>query len=178
MATSNTRVKINEELQNKEVEPEKSLDDAVESNDGSKGEVASEGVGVDEQEGAVAVEDMDPDEELWPNGPTAQDIVDWKEEYGDVYVTSVTYDHHIVWRTLNRAEYKAHVRNMEQLTQSGKLTQADAGMFNEELLAEMCILFPPYTRANAAAEMAGVPSIIAQEVMEASGFVALDVRQL
>jgi hypothetical protein len=42
----------------------------------------------------------------------------------------------------------------------------------------MCILFPKFDRTQLNGELAGVPSIIAQEVMEASGFVALEVRQL
>jgi hypothetical protein len=35
-------------------------------------------------------EKMDPEEELWPDGPNFAQINAWKEEYGDVYVTSVT----------------------------------------------------------------------------------------
>lgn len=130
------------------------------------------------EEVGISVEDIDPKEELWPGGPTAGDIVAWKAEHGDVYVTSITMDQHIVWRSMNRLEYKNHVKNIEKIGQSNQISQADVSMLNEELIAEMCILFPKFDRTQLNGELAGVPSIIAQEVMEASGFVALEVRQL
>ena len=133
--------------------------------------------GVDEDE-FVAIENMPDDAELWLGGPKIAEIKAWKQQYENVYVTSITFEKHVVWRTLNRAEYKAHMRNMEKLVDSGTLSQTAAGLYNEEAIAELCILFPKYDRKNSGNEMAGVPSIIAQEVMEASGFQALEVRQL
>lgn len=126
----------------------------------------------------MTVEDLDPEEELWPGGPSAGKIIEWKKEHGDVYVTSITMEQHIIWRTMNRFEYKNHVKNVEKLGQTNQISQADISMINEELIAEMCILFPKFDRSQLGQELAGVPSIIAQEVMEASGFVALEVRQL
>jgi hypothetical protein len=40
------------------------------------------------------------------------------------------------------------------------------------------MLYPKFDKNNAVGFMAGLPSLIAQEVLEASGFVALEVRQL
>lgn len=133
--------------------------------------------GVEEEYGKL-VEDLDPSEPIWEGGPTAGDIVGWKKQFGDVYVTSISMEQHVVWRTMNRLEYKNHVKNMEKLGQNNQIGQADIAMLNEELIAEMCILFPKFDRSQLVEEMAGIPSIIAQEVMEASGFVALEVRQL
>jgi len=133
--------------------------------------------GIEEEYGKM-VEDLNPDEAIWDGGPSAGDIVGWKEEFGDVYVTSISMDQHVVWRTMNRLEYKNHVKNMEKLGQNNQISQADIAMLNEELIAEMCILFPKFDRTQLVGELAGIPSIIAQEVMEASGFVALEVRQL
>lgn len=126
----------------------------------------------------VAVEDLDDDEEIWEGGPTAGMIKQWKEEYQDIYVTSITFDKHIVWRVLNRLEYKQIVKKMEQLVQAGQLTSAEANMWNEETIAEMCILYPKLDKKSLSGSMAGLPSLISQEVLEASGFVALEVRQL
>ena len=139
-----------------------------------------ENIEMDEEpeEYGLAVEDLDPSEELWPGGPTAGDIVAWKAQFGDVYVTSITMDQHIIWRTMNRSEYKNHVKNIEKIGQNNQISQADVSMLNEELIAEMCIIYPKFDRSQLSGELAGVPSIIAQEVMEASGFVALEVRQL
>ena len=119
-----------------------------------------------------------PTDELWPGGPTFAQIEEWKAQHGDVYVTSVTPDDHYVWRTITRFEYRRLVKNLEQSISTGQVTQAEANMNNEESITEMCVLFPPVTRAQLSGEMAGLSSIISQEVMEASGFVALEIRQL
>jgi hypothetical protein len=124
------------------------------------------------------VEDLPDEEEIWQDGPTAGMVKKWKEHFGEVYVTSISYDKHIAWRVLTRLEYKNIVKKMEQLIQAGQLSSAEANMWNEEAIAEICILFPEYERIEMNGVMAGVPSLIAQEVLEASGFVALEVRQL
>jgi hypothetical protein len=124
------------------------------------------------------VEDLPDDEEIWEGGPTAGVIKVWKAKHGEVYVTSISFDKHIVWRTLTRLEYKQLVKKMEQLIQSGQLSSAEANMWNEEAITELCILYPSFDKESLTKEMAGLPSLIAQEVLEASGFVALEVRQL
>lgn len=140
--------------------------------------VVAETQEVPEEQEPSNIEDV-PDEELvWPGGPTAGQIKAWKKEYGDVYVTSISYDKHIAWRTLNRLEYKNLFKKMEQLMQAGQLTQSEANLWNEEAIAETCILYPAYDKQSLISEMAGLPSLISQEVLEASGFLALEVRQL
>ena len=99
-------------------------------------------ISVNEEDDEVSVEDLDENEEIWPGGPTAKMIVDWKEQYGDVYVTSVTYENHVVWRVLNRLEYKNIVKQMEIFVQEGQMTSAEANMWNEEAIANTCILYP------------------------------------
>lgn len=124
------------------------------------------------------IEDVPDDQEIWDNGPKAGIVKEWKKQYGDIYITSITYDKHIIWRVLNRAEYKQIVKKMEQLVQAGQLSTAEANLWNEETIAELCMLYPKFDKNNAVGFMAGLPSLIAQEVLEASGFVALEVRQL
>lgn len=131
----------------------------------------------DDAEG-TSVDDLDDSTEIWEGGPTAGLIKEWKKEFGDIYVTSVTFDKHVVWRVLSRLEYKQIVKKMEQLIQAGTLSSAEANMWNEEAIAELCILYPKLDKKNLSGTMAGLPSLIAQEVLEASGFVALEVRQL
>lgn len=121
---------------------------------------------------------MDPEEELFPGGPNFAQINAWKEKFGDIYVTSVTPDKHVVWRTMTRFEYRNLIKNMEQAIASGAVSQAQANLDNEESIAELCVLFPEYSRLNATGELAGVASTISQQVMEASAFVAVEVRQL
>jgi hypothetical protein len=143
--------------------------------DGEDGESDSEEYVSDQ---GIAIETMDPKLEVWPDGPTVGQTLAWKEEFGEVYTTSLTMDFHVMWRPINRMEYKRHVKQMEQLSQSGKLSPVELNMYQEEALTEMCVLFPAYSRSDMSNELAGMPSIIAQQVMEASGFTALEVRQL
>ena len=133
---------------------------------------------IDQIEEGREVEDLPDDEEIWDGGPTAGLIKIWKAKHGEVFVTSISFDKHIVWRTLSRLEYKQLVKKMEQLIQSGQLSSAEANMWNEEAITELCILYPSFDQDSLVKEMAGLPSLIAQEVLEASGFVALEVRQL
>lgn len=129
-------------------------------------------------EEGTSVEDLDDNEQIWDGGPTAGQIKQWKSLHGDVYVTSITFDKHIVWRTLTRNEYKQLVKKMEQLVQAGQLSTAEANLWNEEAITEVCILFPSYDKMSLSSDMAGLPSLLSQEILEASGFVALEVRQL
>jgi hypothetical protein len=129
-------------------------------------------------ETSIQIEDVPDEELLWENGPTAKTVKEWKKMHGEIYVTSITFDKHIVWRVLNRLEYKNLVKKMEQLVQAGQLSSAEANMWNEEAIAELCMLYPKLDKLDMSGVMAGVPSLISQEVLEASGFVALEVRQL
>ena len=129
-------------------------------------------------EQATTVEELADDQVIFDNGPNAGQIKAWKKQYGEVYVTSISFDKHIVWRVLSRIEYKQLVKKMETLMQAGQLSNAEANMWNEEAISELCILFQSYDKHALTGDMAGLPSLISQEVLEASGFVALEVRQL
>jgi hypothetical protein len=121
-----------------------------------------------------------PDDELWPSGPTLAMIDSWKEAHGPdcIYVSSLTPTYHVVWRTLTRAEYRHLVKKMEQAVGAGTLSQAEATMNHEEAMTELCLLFPKLNRMQMSGELAGLPSLISQQVLEASAFSALEVRQL
>lgn len=131
------------------------------------------------EEENLAVEDLSPDEPLWKDGPTAAQAVEWKEKYGDVYVTSVTTDYHVAWRTINRAEFKMVVKEIEKLVASGNVSQAEAEMVNEELVCQICALYPAFaSQKDFAGNLAGLPSILSQQILSASGFTSIDVVQL
>lgn len=122
--------------------------------------------------------DIIGDDELWPDGPTFNQVEEWKTKYGDVYVTSVTPDTHFVWRTIKRSEYRMIVMDLEKKIGNGAFTQAEATMNNEEAIAATCILFPLQDPSQVADQLAGVAAIISQEVLEASAFQAVEIRQL
>lgn len=129
-----------------------------------------------EEEEGLELEDLDPDMPLWENGPLVKDALEWKSKHR-LYLTSFTMEDHVMWRPMDRDEYREHVRIVERMAAEG-YTQSEANLINEERIAEMCILFPPYDSKQKREGLAGIPSVIAQSVMEASGFVALEVREL
>lgn len=152
--------------QEEEVQPQ--IDDEVEAEENY----------VDDSDDTLTLEDLDPLTPLFDGGPTVAEVIEWKKMHGAVYVTSFDLDQHYVWRPVTRFEYRRLVKQMEQSIASNQVTQAEANMNNEEAMCELCILWPRLPRSEMAGEMAGVASIISQEIMEASAFVALDVRQL
>ena len=124
--------------------------------------------------------ELGPDDPIWDGGPLMRNVTEWKNQHGDgnIYVTSVTPTVNVVWRTLTRFEYRRLVKNMEQAVAAGTVSQAEANLNNEEQICELCMLYPSFTRQQMAGELAGLPSLISQEVMQASGFEALEIRQL
>lgn len=121
---------------------------------------------------------MDPKEVLFPGGPNFGQINAWKEQYGDVYVTSVTPTKHVVWRTISRFEYRRLTKNLEMAIASGQVSNAEANLNNEEEIVEMCVLYPQYNRDSSLRDLAGLASTLSQQIMEASGFNSIEVRQL
>lgn len=119
-----------------------------------------------------------PDEQMWPGGPIFAQVEEWKAKYNSVYVTAITEDKFVVWRTINRTEYRNIVKTLEQAVNEGEITQAEANLNNEEMIALTCMLYPTYDRASISDDMAGIASIISQEVLEASAFTALEIRKL
>lgn len=127
----------------------------------------------------TAVEDLDPNEILWQDGPTAGQVIQWKEQHGDVYVTSFDFaKDHYLWRTLTRGEYRAIMQNLERIVGSGKVSQSEANMDNEETITEMCLLFPRMNKSDFKGSKAGIPTALSEEILEASGFKPIDIRQL
>lgn len=160
MSESNPEVEPKEEVQEVEQEP---VDDTVSNQ-------------VDDEE--YDSYKMDPEEEVWPGGPKFAQINEWKDRFGDIYVTSVTPTEHVVWRTMTRFEYRRLIQNTEQALSTGQMSQAMANLDNEDSISELCILYPPYSRTDSTSSLGGMASTIAQQVMEASGFSSLEVRQL
>jgi len=130
----------------------------------------------EQEEVSLELEDLDPDMPLWEGGPLVKEALEWKSKHR-LYLTSFTMEDHVMWRPMDRDEYREHVRRVERMAEEG-YSQSEANLMNEERIAELCILFPPYDAKQKREGLAGIPSVIAQSVMEASGFVALEVREL
>lgn len=117
-----------------------------------------------EESGDVGYDDSLVDEQgrelLFAGGPTLDTVEEWKSLYGEIYLTEFEGDELIIWRGLKRAEYK----------QIMKTPNADQ-YYKEERICEKCVLWPEkYGFQAMSSGKAGVPTLIAELVMEKSGF--------
>ncbi len=126
----------------------------------------------------VELEDLDPDEDFWDGGPKVGQVQEWKKKYNSIYVTAVTADVFVVWRTLSRPEYREYMEQVEEITRTGQVAPSMAQMMVEETISDICMLFPTYQAAMEDGGLAGLPATISQQCLEASGFVALETRRL
>ena len=133
---------------------------------------------VGDENQVIMPEDLDPDTVLFEGGPTAGDIVEWKKLFKRVYITEISFDEYVVWRTINRGEYKELVKKINLIMESGQVPEVEVNMYNEEAICQMCILFPKMTDEEFDDQLAGMPSIISQQILEQSGFRPIDTRGL
>lgn len=112
------------------------------------------------------------DQPIFPGGPLASQVASWKRQFGitdakgelvqegEVYVSNIGESYY-VWRPLTRYEYKEIVNmpNTDPLQR-------------EEIICETCVLWPEgYNYETMARDKAGVPALLAEQIMQASGFI-------
>lgn len=107
------------------------------------------------------------DEEIFSGGPMQSELNSWKKQFVEVYLTELGLEA-FIWRPLNRYEYKkiTSVPNTDPL-------------MREEMICEQCVLWPyNYTFDEMANGKAGVPALLAESIMEVSGFSRMSLPQL
>ena len=82
---------------------------------------------IEDEENVILDEEGDPERELFEGGPKISQINKWKEEYGEVFATSIDLEM-FIWRPLTRKDYK------ELITNGGSLSD------REERYCSKCIL--------------------------------------
>lgn len=114
-------------------------------------------------------EEIDPEligengeELLFPGGPSLNKIEEWKSQFGgEVYLTEFE-EEVFLWRPIKRKEYK----------EIAKIQNADS-FYKEERICERCVLYPEgYNFMAMTAGKAGIPTLLAELIMEKSGFQA------
>lgn len=104
---------------------------------------------------------------LFPGGPTLDQVEEWKSRFTNIYATEFEEDI-FIWRPLTRIEYKEVL----------KVKNADA-MYREERICEKCVLWPEnYSFVAMSSGGAGQPTILSEQIMEKSGFVAAEATRL
>ena len=95
-----------------------------------------------------------------PNGPTQEQIDEWKSKYGEIFVATFS-DEKYVYRPLKRFEYK-QILAVNQTP--------DARTYAEEKVAEKCIVWPKIEPAKLSTLKAGTISTLVDLIMAASNF--------
>lgn len=106
--------------------------------------------------------DGDGKELLFPGGPALDKVEEWKSLHqGEVYLTEFE-EEVFLWRPIKRKEYKEIM----------KVQNADS-YYKEERICEKCVLYPEqYNFMVMTAGKAGIPTLLAELIMEKSGFQA------
>lgn len=97
-------------------------------------------------------------EPIYPGGPPMGQVEAWQKVYGNVYHVRIL-DRDFVFRCLSRLEYKRLV----------SLPNTDP-LMREEMICNLCTLFPAYGYEDMAKDKAGYVSSLSQIIMENSGF--------
>ena len=94
------------------------------------------------------------------NGPTQDQIDEWKAKFGEIYVAKFSEEEKYIYRPLRRLEYK----------QILALGQTDNKSFAEEKIVSMCAIWPALEAAKIPTLKAGTINTLVELIMEASNF--------
>ena len=104
--------------------------------------------------------EQDGKDEIFPMGPTYDQLADWKSRYKEEVYMSDFVSQVFIWRPLRRSEWKTMQR-----------AQGQDEAYNEESICRTCILWPEnYANHEMAFGKAGIPTMLSQLIMEQSGF--------
>ena len=104
--------------------------------------------------------EQDGKDEIFPMGPTYDQLADWKSRYKEEVYMSDFVSQVFIWRPLRRSEWKTMHR-----------AQGQDEAYNEESICRTCILWPEnYANHEMAFGKAGIPTMLSQLIMEQSGF--------
>lgn len=108
-------------------------------------------------------------EEIFPFGPTYDQLQEWKSRYdGEIYMSDFN-DKMFIWRPIRRKEYR-DIQNME-----GNRDE----YYMEEAICRTCLLWPEdYAMQKMTFGKAGIPTTMSQLIMERSGFLRPETMRL
>lgn len=100
-------------------------------------------------------------DEIFPFGPTYDQLEDWKARFdNDIYMSDFNNEI-FIWRPIRRKEYR-DIQRVEGVKDE---------YYMEEAMCRTCILFPEdYAMHKITFGKAGVPTTLSQLIMERSGF--------
>lgn len=112
---------------------------------------------------------FDGSDEVFPFGPTYDQVQEWKSRYdGEIYMSDFN-DKLFIWRPIRRKEF----REIQQL--DGNPDE----YYIEEAICRTCLLWPEdYAMQKMTFGKAGIPTTMSQLIMERSGFLRPQTIQL
>lgn len=132
----------------------------------------------DYESSGATLDDYPDDEEIWDGGPTVGQAKEWKAAYGRIVVGALDNGDRYMIRPLNRTEYKNHIIAQERARSEGNLQAAET-LATEEAIALIGLLYPPMDERQIRTwGLAGLPTLISQQILEISGFVAAQTIEL
>lgn len=127
-------------------------------------EVKEEAVEIEEVDAYESEEeemDHQGTDEIFPFGPTYDQLEDWKSRFdGEIYMSDFN-NQIFLWRPIRRKEY----RDLQ------RVDGAKDEYYMEEAMCRTCVLWPEdYALHKITFGKAGVPTTLSQLIMERSGF--------
>lgn len=127
-------------------------------------EESEQGETVEEvEENETIEEEMDHlgTDEIFPFGPTYDQLEDWKARFdNDLYMSDFNNEV-FIWRPIRRKEYR-DIQRVEGVKDE---------YYMEEAICRTCVLFPEdYAMHKITFGKAGLPTTLSQLIMERSGF--------
>lgn len=110
-----------------------------------------------EEDDYIELSEEENNIELFVGGPTIGELNQWREEFGEIYLSDIG-DDTFIWRLLSRGEFK-------------EIANKGAGPYErEEQYCALCTIWPENYDFLSGNGKAGVPSILAEEILTKSGF--------
>lgn len=103
----------------------------------------------------------DGEDQIFPDGPTYNQVAEWKSMYdGEIFMSDFN-NTIFIWRPIRRKEYR-DLQRAEGSTDE---------FYLEEAITRTCLLWPEdYAMQKLTFGKAGIPSTLSQLIMERSGF--------
>ena len=135
-----------------------------------KGRKKEDVLEIPEEKEEVLIDEFEPNEDdfvkdedtLFPNGPTYDNIDEWKSRYnGEIYMTDFEEGEIYIWRPLTRKEYR-DIINIEGST----------AFYREERICQVSIVWPTTNLSSKlrTTGKAGIPSMLSELILEKSGY--------
>lgn len=104
--------------------------------------------------------------------PTKEELEVWEKKYGKIRTRRMAYKEAYIVRPMNRGEFRQFIKMVQQHSQD----PVEVNMYQEELMVEMCLVWPPATVRDIRGESdpsariaaAGTASILSADIQEIS----------